>query len=124
MGRFHFDHPLGSRFEEVDSIAFFDHVLVPWERVFLLGDVELCNNLQLATNRHLHSGHQVVTKNVVKCEFMLGLASLIVKTLASGHQMLPEIIENLEAIKACLRAAEVDAKVDESDVMCPAELPL
>ena len=46
-GRSKFDHPLGARFEEMDAVAFFDHVLVPWERVFLLGDVELCNNLSL-----------------------------------------------------------------------------
>ncbi|CAI8038804.1 Anthranilate 3-monooxygenase oxygenase component [Geodia barretti] len=35
--RSHFDHPLGSRFEEMDAVVFFDDVLVPWERVFLLG---------------------------------------------------------------------------------------
>ena len=34
--RSHFDHPLGSRFEEMDCIVFFDDVEVPWERVFLL----------------------------------------------------------------------------------------
>jgi len=129
LGRSHFDHPLGSRFEEMDAVAFFDNVLVPWERVFLLGDVDLCNNLQTATNRHLHSGHQIVTKNVVKCEFMLGLANMMVTTLGSSQQpqvqqMVAEIIENLEVTKACLRAAEVDAKVDEWGVMCPAELPL
>ena len=43
-GRSGFDHPLGSRFEEMDAIVFFDDVLVPWERVFLLGDVDMCNN--------------------------------------------------------------------------------
>ena len=43
LGRSHFDHPLGSRFEEMDCVVFFDDVLVPWERVFLLGDVELLN---------------------------------------------------------------------------------
>ena len=129
LGRSHFDHPLGSRFEEMDAVAFFDNVLVPWERVFLLGDVELCNNLQTATNRHRHSGHQIVTKNVVKCEFILGLANMMVQTLGSGQspqvqQMVAEIIENLEVTKACLRAAEVDAKVDQWGVLCPAELPL
>ncbi|PKB73447.1 MAG: 4-hydroxyphenylacetate 3-monooxygenase, oxygenase component [SAR202 cluster bacterium Io17-Chloro-G7] len=129
QGRSHFDHPLGSRFEEMDAVAFFDNVLVPWERVFLLGDVELCNNLQSATNRHLHSGHQIVTKNVVKCEFILGLANLMIQTLGSGQlphvqQMMAEIIENLEVTKACLRAAEADAKIDKWGVLCPAELPL
>ena len=102
---------------------------MPWERVFLLNDVELCNNLQTATNRHLHSGHQIVTKNVVKCEFMLGLANLMIHTLGSGQlphvqQMMAEIIENLEVTKACLRAAEADAKIDQWGVLCPAQLPL
>jgi aromatic ring hydroxylase len=46
-------------------------VLVPWERVFLLGDVELCNNMSIAICQYVHSGHQVATKNVGKCEFIL-----------------------------------------------------
>jgi 4-hydroxyphenylacetate 3-monooxygenase len=129
LGRSHFDHPLGSRFEEMDAIVFFDDVLVPWERVFLLGDVELCNNLSMTTNQYLHSGHQVVTKNVVKCEYILGLANLMVQTLGSGQlphvqQMLAEVIENLEVTKACLRASEADAKIDQWGVMSPALLPL
>ncbi len=75
LGRSHFDHPAGSRFEEMDAIVFFDDVLVPWERVFLYNDVALCNQWGERTNRNAHTGHQVVTKNVVKCEFMLGLAT-------------------------------------------------
>ena len=129
LSRSHFDHPLGSRFEEMDAVAFFDNVLVPWERVFLLGDVALCNNMQLATHRHLHAGQQVVTRNVAKCEFVLGLANLMTETLGSNDQtqvqtMIAEIIENLEVTKACLRTAEEVAKIDEWGVMCPSELPL
>jgi 4-hydroxyphenylacetate 3-monooxygenase len=30
LGRSRFDHPLGARFEEMDCVAFFDDVLVPW----------------------------------------------------------------------------------------------
>jgi 4-hydroxyphenylacetate 3-monooxygenase len=129
LGRSHFDHPLGSRFEEMDAIVFFDDVLVPWERVFLLGDVERANNLPEHTNRNAHSGHQVVTKQVVKAEFILGLANLMVHTLGSSQvphvqEMLAELIENLEVTKACLRAAEVEAKVDQWGVMCPSRIPL
>jgi 4-hydroxyphenylacetate 3-monooxygenase len=129
LGRSHFDHPLGSRFEEMDAIVFFEDVLVPWERVFLLGNVDLCNNWAEATHRNVHTGQQVVAKQVVKSEFMLGLASLMVKTLGSDRlphvqQMIAEIIENLELTKACLRAAEADAKIDEWGVMCPAQFPL
>ena len=124
-----FDHPMGSRFEEMDAIAFFDRVLVPWERVFLLGDVDRCNNMALHTNQYVHSGHQVVTKNVVKCEFILGLANLMMETLGSRQlphvqEMTAEIIENLEITKACLRTAEVDAKIDQWGIMTPASMPL
>ena len=129
LGRSHFDHPLGSRFEEMDSIVFFKDVLVPWERVFLLGDVDLCNNMSMSTNQYLHSGHQVVTKNVVKCEFILGLANLMIQTLGTDQnsqvqQMMAEIIENMEVTKACLRAAEADAQIDQWGVMSPALAPI
>ena len=129
LQRSSFDHPLGSRFEEMDALAFFDNVLVPWERVFLYGDVDMCNNMSLTTHQYLHSGHQVVTKNVVKCEFILGLANLMVQTLGSSelpqvHGMMAEIIENLEITKALLRSAEVDAELDEWGVMCPVDISL
>ena len=129
LGRSRFDHPLGSRFEEMDALAFFDNVFVPWERVFLLGDPDRCNNMSRRTHQYLHSGHQVVTKNVVKLEFVLGLANLMQHTLGSGQQpqmmqMTAEIIEGLETTKALLRAAEADAAPDEWGVMCPAEMPL
>jgi 4-hydroxyphenylacetate 3-monooxygenase len=35
MGRSTFDHPLGSRFEEMDAVVFFGDVMVPWERAKL-----------------------------------------------------------------------------------------
>jgi 4-hydroxyphenylacetate 3-monooxygenase len=108
----------------MDAIVFFDNVLVPWDRVFLYGDPDLCNNMAMSTNQYLHSGHQVVTRNVAKCEFILGLASLMVRTLGSGgnpqvQSMLAEIIENLQMTKACLRAAEADAKPDRWGVTSP-----
>ena len=128
-GHSHFDHPLGSRYEEMDAVVFFDDVLVPWERVFLYGDVDMCNNWAGKTHRNSHTGHQVVTKNVIKCEFVLGLASLMVETLGSGQisqvqQLMAEIIENLEITKACLRSSEADAALDEWGIMCPSYTPL
>jgi len=129
LGRSRFDHPLGSRFEEMDALAFFDNVFVPWERVFLLGDPDRCNNMSRHTHQYLHSGHQVVTKNVVKLEFVLGLANLMQDTLGSGQQpqmlqMTAEIIEALETQKALLRASEAEAGFDQWGVFCPAEMPL
>lgn len=129
LGRSSFDHPLGSRFEEMDAIVIFDNVLVPWGRVFLLGDIELCNNLFAATNAVVHMMHQVVTKNVAKSEFVLGLALLMVETLGSGQLpnvqgLVAELIMDTEVMKACLRAAEADASLDRWGVMCPNRPPL
>ena len=129
LGRSHFDHPAGSRFEEMDAIVFFDDVLVPWQRVFLYNDVARCNQWGERTNRNAHTGHQVVTKNVVKCEFMLGLATLMADTLGSGdlpptQQMIAEIIENLEITKALLAASEAQASIDEWGIFCPDYRPL
>ena len=114
LGRSHFNHPLGSRFEEMDAVVFFDDVLVPWERVFLLGDVDLCNNYAAATQSAAHTGHQVMTRCVVKAEFILGLADLMVQTLGSGsvphvQERVAELVTYRDMLKACLRAAEADA---------------
>ena len=128
-GRTPFDHPLGARFEEMDAVAIFDNVLVPWERVFLLGDVDSCNNMTNRTGWIYHSFHQVVTRLVAKTEFLLGTASLMVETLGSGDQAhvqerIAEMIMNLEVIKALLRTAEVDAAPDEWGLLTPARVPL
>ena len=129
LGKSHFDHPLGSRFEEMDAIVFFDDVLVPWERVFMYGDRHKCNNMSNETGQYVHTGHQVVTKNIAKCEFITGIASLMVKTLGSGdipqvQGLLGELVENLEITKALLTQSEVNAKIDEWGVMLPERVPL
>ena len=129
LGRSPFDHPLGSRFEEMDCVVFFDDVLVPWERVFLLGDVGLVNGTGLTTHSSMHSAHQGAAKNVAKCEFVLGVALLMTETLGNAHlphseERLGELMMYTELMKAALRASEADARIDEWGVMCPAPLPV
>ncbi len=128
-GGSHFDRPLGSRFEEMDCVAFFDDVLVPWERVFLLGDVDRLNRTGDATHSPAHSAHQGAAKNLAKCEFVLGIALLMTQTL--GNSKLPhvedrigELMMQTELMRACMRAAEADAALDEWGVMTPAQLPI
>ena len=129
LGRSHFDHPLGSRFEEMDCVVFFDDVLVPWERVFLLGDVDLLNGTAIVTHSTTHSAHQGAAKNLAKCEFVLGLALLMTQTLGNAHlphteERLGELMLYTELMRACMRAAEADAALDEWGVMCPAAMPV
>ena len=129
LQRTRFDHPLGCVLRKMDAIAFSITASslgssIPARR---RGPVQ--QQCPWRRDSTCTPGHQVVTKNVVKCEFILGLANLMVQTLGSGQlpqvqQMLAEIIENLEVTKACLRTAEVDASIDEWGVMSPALKPL
>src|SRR5262245_60574164 len=48
VGRSRFDHPLVSLFEELVASVLLVGMFEPWERVFLLGDVDLCNNVGAA----------------------------------------------------------------------------
>jgi 4-hydroxyphenylacetate 3-monooxygenase len=129
LGRSRFDNPLSSRFEEMDAVVVFDNVVVPWERVFLCGDVARCNALYAATGAVVHMMHQVVVKNVSKSEFMLGLAARIAEAsdampLQHVRERLAEMITTTEVMRACLRAAEADAAADKRGVFTPARGPL
>jgi len=128
-GRSRYDHPLGSRFEEMDAAVVFDDVFVPWDRVFLYRDVETCNQAYAATGAIVNMAHQVAVKNTAKTEFLLGLAALMSQTIGIEvfqhvQEKIAEIWINLETMKAFLRAAEDGAEPDEFGVMRPAWDPL
>ncbi|MCL6599720.1 MAG: 4-hydroxyphenylacetate 3-monooxygenase, oxygenase component [Alicyclobacillus macrosporangiidus] len=128
-GKSHYDHPLGSRFEEMDAVVVFDDVLVPWDRVFLLEDAHLCNDLHMKTHATIHMTYQVLQKNIAKAEFLLGVAESIVDAIGIGQfqhvqEKVAEIILAVETMKAFVRAAEADAELDEWGVMTPAWAPL
>jgi 4-hydroxyphenylacetate 3-monooxygenase len=128
-GRPKFDAPMAARFEEMDCVVIFDQVMVPWERVFLCGDVARCNALYAATGAVVHMMHQVVVKNVAKSEFLLGLAARIAESsdaIALQHvrERLAEMIMTTETMRACLRAAEADASTDKWGICVPARPPL
>ncbi|MDL4820243.1 4-hydroxyphenylacetate 3-hydroxylase family protein [Actinomadura opuntiae] len=68
-----FDYPLSSRLDENDTILVFDEVLVPWENVFVYGDV---GRSQLFTGQSgfLERGtFHSCTRLAVKLEFIAGL---------------------------------------------------
>jgi 4-hydroxyphenylacetate 3-monooxygenase len=73
--------------------------------------------------------HQVVVKNTVKAEFMLGLAAKIAEvsdslSLPHVRDRLAEMIIAAELMRSSLRAAEADAHVDQWGEFVPARPPL
>ena len=68
-----FDYPLSSRLDENDAIFILDNVFIPWEDVFVYGDIERANNFFPRTGflpRLLLHG---CTRLAVKLEFIAGL---------------------------------------------------
>jgi 4-hydroxyphenylacetate 3-monooxygenase len=128
-GRTHFDHPLGSRFDENDAVVVFDDVHVPYERCFVLGDPELCNGFYTRTSAVVHMTDQVVTRTTAKTEYILGLVSLLTEAIGIEQFQhvqadIAEIISTLEMLRAFSRASEADAALTEHGVLTPAWAPL
>lgn len=119
-----FDEPLASRFEEMDAVVVFDDVFVPNERIFMLGNPQLCNAFYSDTGAAALMTQQVVTRNINKSEFFLGLASEIAASIGIDgflhiQEDLAELIIDVEIGKALMRTAEVDAEVNEYGMMQP-----
>ena len=128
-GRSPYDHPLSARYEEMDAVVFFDDVFVPWERVFLYRDVEICNKAYAATGTVIHMAHQVVCKSIAKTEYLLGLVNLMIDAIGIGkfqhiQEKVADIWVTLETMKAFRFAAEEQAELNEYGVMTPAWNPL
>ncbi|UOQ94301.1 4-hydroxyphenylacetate 3-monooxygenase, oxygenase component [Halobacillus shinanisalinarum] len=124
-----YNSPLSSRFEEMDSIVVFDEVLVPWERVFFYDNIKAANDFYTKGNFVPFTLHQIVSRQVIKTEFILGLAQMIVDTInISEYQhvqsKVAEIIKGLESSKALLLTSEKNATRNAQGVMIPQRMPL
>jgi len=124
-----FNYPLSSRYEEMDTILVFDHVLVPWDRVFFYDNIEAANQFIIKSSFHPFTLHQVITRQIVKTEFVLAIAELLVDTINVREyqhiqEKLSEIIIGLETLKALILKSEIDAQLDDWGYMRPSITPL
>src|SRR6187455_2582069 len=68
-----FDYPLSSRLDENDAIFVMDDVLVPWENVFVYGDIDKANNFFPRTGFLPRFVVHGCTRLAVKLDFIAGL---------------------------------------------------
>lgn len=120
-----FDYPLSSRFDETDSMVVFDRVLVPWDQVFVAGDVRVVNEQFFGTAAHQIGNLQSIIRLTAKLRFVVGVASLIVK--ANGRLADPAVraqltdLATIQTISEALAdAAHTHAQLDEFGVYRPA----
>lgn len=96
------DHPLDAHGEEPDALILFDHVFVPWERVFSFRNAEVLGLYrEVAALAHWH----VLARLSVRAEIFAGTAQLIADVL--GTEKIPQVrdlITEVNAYAATLRA--------------------
>ncbi|MFK4826070.1 4-hydroxyphenylacetate 3-hydroxylase family protein [Paenochrobactrum sp. BZR 588] len=93
-----FDNPLASRFDENDAVLYFDDVKVPWERVFIDGDVAMCAKQFHATPAHVYQNYQAMIRLAVKLRFLIGIAKKT--TDINGISQFPQVREMLGQLAA------------------------
>lgn len=99
-----FDNPLSSRFDENDALMYFDDVKVPWERVFVHRDPDMCRAQFHDTPGHAYQNYQAQIRLSVKIKFLVGLAHKI--TEAIGTTNMPPVREQLGYLAAQVSMVE------------------
>lgn len=124
-----FDHPLASRFEEMDAVLVFHDVLIPWERVFLYNNVEAANLLYPKTGIAQQPAHQSGVRGLIKLQFATEVACRVADSIGvdgflNVQDQLGELVQSVETIRALLRVAEYEYQQNSSGEVMPGEVSL
>jgi aromatic ring hydroxylase len=117
-----FDHPAHRFGDENDCMIILDDVLVPWERVFSLGDFNFCATVFPRISEWAH--WSILARLAVKAEILTGLYSLIPEMLGRSAQPQPqealgEIVRYLTTLRAFIYAAEDQGAVSPGGHFMP-----
>ena len=93
-----YDNPFSSRFDENDALMYFDDVRVPWDRVFVYRDPDMCRAQFHDTQGHAYQNYQAQIRLSVKIAFLAGVARRI--TEAIGTTRMPAVSEQLGMLAA------------------------
>jgi len=117
-------HPIGARYDEQDAMLFFDDVLVPWDRVFLLRDSSLARTgLGRINAWSAYIGH---VRYRERLRTLLATATLVAESIGvDGFRNIQEDLGRLagyaELTEYFLDAAEARATVTDSGLLAPGD---
>lgn len=109
------DRPFSSRFDEQDGVVIFDDVLIPHERVFIDGELDLYNSVNQGTATG-NTQQQTAIRSAVKLEFAYDLLVEVART--TGQDARPDVVQMLGEVHAYLgitRALIHSAEARSSD---------
>jgi 4-hydroxyphenylacetate 3-monooxygenase len=123
------DYPLTDRFDETDSFVVLDNVFIPWERVFIYRNTELCFGQWWQTPSHSYGNHQAQARYATKLRFLLGLAKRMNE--ATGNDAAPPVQVQMGELAAyaslvdnMLHSHETVAEIDDDGVLWPSKQAL
>lgn len=93
-----YDNPLASRFDENDALMYFDDVKVPWDRVFVYRDTDMCRRQFHDTPGHIFQNYQAQIRLTVKLKFLIAVARRLTETI--GTINIPSVREQLGGLAA------------------------
>lgn len=109
------DRPFSARFDEQDAVVIFEDVLVPWDRVFIDGNLDVYNRINSGTATG-NTQQQTAIRASVKMEFAYDLCVQMAK--ATGTDSKPDVAAMLGELYSYLRIARAvvhSAEVNSSD---------
>ncbi|MGW2047690.1 4-hydroxyphenylacetate 3-hydroxylase N-terminal domain-containing protein [Streptomyces sp. NPDC001858] len=116
------NHPMSSAGDELECTVIFDHVFIPWENVFHVGNPE---HAALYPQRIFDWVHyEALIRTMVRAELMAGLAMLITEHL--GTFQLPPVqarvarlVEFYQTIRAHVIASETEGFISPAGLYKP-----
>ncbi len=114
-GRNPLDHPVSSRFDEVDSLVIFDDVFVPWERIFLYREPLAANRL-FRGNVMTWAAYAGTLLTQLRMEVLITVGHLLAKT--SGMETRPHVVAALGEM--CTYLALLRSSLDDAEKNCVA----
>lgn len=90
------DDPMASRYDETDAVLFFDDVLIPWERVFVVNSLQKAREIFYDTLAHTLGNAQAHIRLLAKTRLMLGVVQRVAE--ANGIHEIPAVRERLAAL--------------------------
>ena len=121
-----FDHPVSTRFDEPDTLAIFDDVLVPFNRVFLAREPNAAGQL-FRTRVMAWASYAAAVQLLAKLELFIGVGHLMATTAGMAERPnvlaeLGELATYAQVFRSVVRAAEVDCQTTPGGHVAPGPL--
>ncbi|MGE0746696.1 MAG: 4-hydroxyphenylacetate 3-hydroxylase family protein [Rhodospirillales bacterium] len=117
-----YDNPLTYRFDETDSMVIFDHVKVPWEKVFVHDNADMSREIYVRSPAHSMGNHQSNVRFWEKLKLIVAIAKRVADMNGIVH--IPQVQQTLAKLAAAeaLLSGAIYGCIENAESMVPGYL--